>query len=1094
MILSLPALVSGAMAYPDLEAGAIEFSNPLPEAEEIVSITATIKNSGESYSEPFIIHEDGEIYGYAAIYADAWRAQSFYFKNNINFAGVKLFISNSGNSDLTVNIQESDFSGADPVPSGISLATSTVNIPKSGLRWRDIPFPEHIKLTEGTTYWIVAKSTAANSPIGEDFDGYGWAADSSGAFEQGRPATSEDQGNSWSVSYTNDLTFMVYGATETTVEFFRGNPSNDGILISSTTIGPVPGGGQKQVHTQWDTDGVPAGYYDIFLRVNDGKSIIEDNYNNNISSRTIALDCPRITDAWTIDSALDGVVDGIAIEFNKAVDTSAFNPNGLLIGAFDNRSITYVSPDKTLIEISFSNQSQDTGITPELEYIEDTGGLTGLEPDPIPLAGYGSLSVRDGASPVIYEAVASGNEPGIQAGDEVILTFSEAVSPPPLITNENIDSVLTPPVGTTWTDGDGFIGSAVWGAANTRLTITLSASGGAPTIDTGFEILVDSFTFTDAAGNSSSHTFVLEGDFGVDLSTPAIISRTTMDRSSNGYIDAVRLRFDKNMNAGKTDPEKITIAGGEVDITDAEADVMNPKIIYIYFTDGIMKTGRTPMLECEAGAFTDTSGRSTGFSAEACTDGAPPAVLSAIASDGGIPRPGPDDGDYVVITFSEPTNRPTVDSSNIDLVFVPEGGLSWGEAYGEWNESGEVITVYFTDTSSTTLYAEYGTDGSRVSISSVPVAITDTLGNTAVSEFILSGSFTPDDREPPELVSLTPLDGAAGIETGTPISMGFNKRMSIGKTREAVSVYPVRDNRNRVLEGAEPLDLDFSESYDTVSGLHTFTFTPEEILKNNYSYRVEISSEASDTLLNSFAGSESVFTTILDPADSNRVSGAGGTVNVDIPENAARDKFFIIISTEIPQAALSAAARAGEKHGFGRDPYSLIIETSLVEIKAYGSGNKSVERFEKPLTLSFSSPEGEEERAHTLEIYRLDTANSLWTRVQPLSRDPVSKTLSAETDRLSVFSIGVTGSGDLSRAYAFPVPYIEGRDSSITFTQITPGCLIRIYSPDGKLVKRIRNDGGEQAVWDNIDAGSGVYLYHIENETDSTRGKLIIIR
>jgi hypothetical protein len=60
-----------------------------------------------------------------------------------------------------------------------------------------------------------------------------------------------------------------------------------------------------------------------------------------------------------------------------------------------------------------------------------------------------------------------------------------------------IDSVLALSGGHNWSDGLGFIESAVWNATGDQLTINLSTSGSLPTVAVGDTIFPDGVTITD---------------------------------------------------------------------------------------------------------------------------------------------------------------------------------------------------------------------------------------------------------------------------------------------------------------------------------------------------------------------------------------------------------------------------------------------------------------------------------------------------------------------------------------------------------------------------------------------------------------------
>jgi hypothetical protein len=110
--------------------------------------------------------------------------------------------------------------------------------------------------------------------------------------------------------------------------------------------------------------------------------------------------------------------------------------------------------------------------------------------------------------PEILSACASDGSipaPGIDDDDYVLITFGEV-----------IDSVLALSEGHIWSDGLGFIESAVWNATGDQLTINLSTSGGLPTVEVGDTIYPDGVTITDLNkwGNPCVSPVVITCSFG----------------------------------------------------------------------------------------------------------------------------------------------------------------------------------------------------------------------------------------------------------------------------------------------------------------------------------------------------------------------------------------------------------------------------------------------------------------------------------------------------------------------------------------------------------------------------------------------------
>ncbi len=121
-------------------------------------------------------------------------------------------------------------------------------------------------------------------------------------------------------------------------------------------------------------------------------------------------------------------------------------------------------------------------------------------------------------------------------------------------------------------------------------------------------------------------------------------------------------------------------------------------------------------------------------------DMTPPVIDSAVAFDGTNHQPGIDNDDYVVLYFSEPTNKPTIDSSNIDNVLSLSSGHTWLDGAGNigtciWNANGDQLQINLTTNNSSPTIAVGDT------ITPDGATITDVNSNPCSSPVILGGSF-----------------------------------------------------------------------------------------------------------------------------------------------------------------------------------------------------------------------------------------------------------------------------------------------------------------------------------------------------------------
>jgi len=548
LLLFLATFVPDCSALPELTISNLFFSKDYPESNEVFTISATVHNSGNSYSEPIFAEHTGPISYFVKISSSNWGAQSFQYGEDVNLAGVSLHIKDIGVDDsLTVRL-ETDLSTH--APSGtlvVETASTTINGGGEGWDWVDFMFSSLVPLLSNTTYWIVTQSSAGSS------DGYSVIVTSNNLYATGINAYSSNEGETWTEYLAYDLLFKAYRSTRTVVNFYDGDPDSGGILIGTDEISPVPASGDITASLSTSTS---AGYHTIYAWINSDNYIVEDSTTNNRNSKTIAVDCPRIVTAYTVDDDLNGGIDAYHIVFNENIDDSTLEISGFGVEGYGGLQVLTAlanHPDEIDdddIYLCFTEKSIGTAVLPEITYSSSTGELKDLD-DGVPLLDVTTsmVSEQDGAAPIIHSATApdySGEDPGIEAGDRIVLLFSEAVSGPPNINSTNIDEVLI--TTGSFRDGNGFIGSTVWSEGNSELTIYLSVGGGSPTVFPGYTIATDTFTFRDASGNVSSHTVVLGGD--LDITPPRIVSTSPASKDNGVSVDrSIKINFNERMNA-----------------------------------------------------------------------------------------------------------------------------------------------------------------------------------------------------------------------------------------------------------------------------------------------------------------------------------------------------------------------------------------------------------------------------------------------------------------------------------------------------------------------------------------------------------------
>ncbi|MCK4226034.1 T9SS type A sorting domain-containing protein, partial [candidate division WOR-3 bacterium] len=175
----------------------------------------------------------------------------------------------------------------------------------------------------------------------------------------------------------------------------------------------------------------------------------------------------------------------------------------------------------------------------------------------------------------------------------------------------------------------------------------------------------------------------------------------------------------------------------------------------------------------------------------------PPVIDSAVAFDGVNAVPGIDDDDYVILYFSEPTNKPTIDNTNINSVLSFSGGHSWLDGMGivgicGWNLNGDQLTINLTTNTSLPTIAVGDT------ITPDGVTITDVNGNFCSSPVVLGGSFDPTGIADRNLINKTFLNVYTINKDKISFSYGIKKLAPY-----KITLYTIDGRMIKSIEGEE---------------------------------------------------------------------------------------------------------------------------------------------------------------------------------------------------------------------------------------------------------------------------------------------------
>lgn len=410
---------------------------------------------------------------------------------------------------------------------------------------------------------------------------------------------------------------------------------------------------------------------------------------------------PVVSVRETADLDGDGYLDGVHISFSEAVvDTSVasgdFDVAGVPNEAFSGTTGGDTADDGD-IYITFDDGVLATDATPTVTYT--AGTLTDIVGNA--LLSTGAVAPTDAAGPAVISAVASDETNifvGVDNDDTVTITFSEATTKG-TIDAGNIDTVLALNNGHTWLDGGTAIGSAVWNGAGSVLTVTLSKATSDPTIAVGDTITLTGAVVTDGTNTASGAVFsAFTGTFSADLTPPTLQSLLTQDTDQDGYIDRLAVTFDEPVDETTINAGNFSVNIGTKATVVDDGNTGNA-IIWVNLTDGELTTDVAPRLSVLSGGISDVPGNaSSAFSNYPSVDRAGPVILSAIASDKTNHFVGIDDDDTVTITFSEPTNKLSITSANVDSVLTLNNGHIWRDGAGSissaiWNLDGDVLLI-----------------------------------------------------------------------------------------------------------------------------------------------------------------------------------------------------------------------------------------------------------------------------------------------------------------------------------------------------------------------------------------------------------------
>ncbi len=333
--------------------------------------------------------------------------------------------------------------------------------------------------------------------------------------------------------------------------------------------------------------------------------------------------------------------------------------------------------------------------------------------------------------------------------------------------------------------------TAAWNTVGNQLTVTFNNDTSTVTLAIGDTIKINaSANLKDAASTTAASSAISPGISGTFVPTPVIISAVAADTGNNlglGCNDSVIITFSGPTNEPNfvanintwlnptsnavthiwaTTPSS-SIAGS----WNADANVLT-----VTFRNNVGSTIRVgDTLTLSTNAHLEDNGNTTPDSNCSVTITgtftSAPTITSLVASNDGN-NFGLGVGDKIRMTFNQYTNKPTIDSNNLDSLFRLNNSHTWGDdpnIVNSWDVTGQVLTLTFNDIANSTIWI-----GDTITIdpnANIKDALATTSGTSASST--LTGSFS----SAPKIVNVVAANTGnnVGLGLGDTVTITFNE-------------------------------------------------------------------------------------------------------------------------------------------------------------------------------------------------------------------------------------------------------------------------------------------------------------------------------
>ncbi len=333
--------------------------------------------------------------------------------------------------------------------------------------------------------------------------------------------------------------------------------------------------------------------------------------------------------------------------------------------------------------------------------------------------------------------------------------------------------------------------AAAWNTAGNQLSITFNNDTSTVTLAIGDTTIINaSANLTDAASATTASTAISPPILGAFVSTPVMLSAVAADTGNNlglGCNDSVTITFSgptnepsfaANINAWLNPTSGLVTHVWATNTSSSIACSWNEDadVLTVTFRNNVGSTIKVgDILTLSTNAHLEDNGNTTPDSNCSVTltgtFTSTPKITSIVASDDGN-NLGLGVGDKIRVTFNQNTNKPAIDSNNLDSLFALNNGHSWGDDPNistSWDVTGSVLTFTFNDVANSTIWI-----GDTITIdpnANIQDALATTAGTSA------SGTLTGSFSSVPKIVSVVAANGGntPGLSLGDTVTITFNE-------------------------------------------------------------------------------------------------------------------------------------------------------------------------------------------------------------------------------------------------------------------------------------------------------------------------------